>query len=177
MPLPPGLLQSILNELLQKTEPADSQNVTGTVAITSATLATQATLASLLTELQGKADLGETQPVSIAAAVNPATAIGKTLTFVSVAQGGAGTTVLAAASVGNKHKLLGAALTMSILGTLKFTDDGGDLTGAMDIAATGDFVLPTSVLPYLQTGATNRALNIVTTLGAAKGFVVLVTEA
>ena len=107
---------------------------------------------------------------------NPATYAGKTITYVSVAQGGAGTTVLAAASATNNHKILGAVLTMSLLGTLKFTDDGGDLTGAMDVAATGGFVLPTSIIPYQQTGAVNRALNLVTTLGAAKGVVIILSE-
>lgn len=118
-----------------------------------------------------------TQPVSGTVTANPATAAGKTLTYVSVAQGAAGTTELATASVGNKHKIVGAVLTMSAAGTLKFTDGVGDLTGAMDIAASGGFVLPTSILPYQQTAATNRALNLVTTLGAARGVVIIVTEA
>jgi len=106
---------------------------------------------------------------------NPATSYGKTITYVSVAQGAAGTTVLASASPGNKHKILGAVLTMSLAGTLKFTDGAGDLTGAMDILTSGGFVLPTNILPYQQTG-TNSALNIVTTVGAAKGVVIIVTE-
>ena len=107
---------------------------------------------------------------------NPATAMGKTITYVSVAQGAAGTTELAAASVGNKHKLLGAMLTLSATGTMKFTDGVADLTGAMDVSATGGFVLTTSVIPYQQTGAANRALNLVTTVGLAKGVVILLTE-
>jgi hypothetical protein len=104
------------------------------------------------------------------------TAFGKALTYVPVAQGAAGTTVLAAASPDNKHKIMGASLTLSVLGTLKFLDGTGDLTGAMDIAATGGFVWPTSMLPYQQT-ATNSALSITTTLGAAKGVVIILTEA
>lgn len=73
---------------------------------------------------------------------NPATSAGKTVTYVAVSQGAAGTTELAAASVGNKHKVLGAVLTMDIAGTLKFTDGVADLTGAMTVAATGGFVIP-----------------------------------
>ena len=117
-----------------------------------------------------------TQPVSGTVTANPATSAGKTLTYVSVNQGAAGTTVLAAASVGNKHKVLGTVLTMSVLGTLKFTDTDGDRTGPMDVAATGGFVLPTAMLPYVETNVTNKALNLVTTLGAARGVVILLTE-
>ena len=188
--------------------------------LNTSSLATQTTLASLLTELQAKADLAETQPMSLAVApstpvtgtfwqatqpvsgtfwqatqpvsgtfwqatqpvsgtvtANPATAAGKTITYVSVNQGAAGTTELAAASVGNFHKLVGVVLVISLLGTLKFTDGVADLTGPMDLAANGGFVLGASAYPYFQTGATNRALNLVTTLGAARGVVGILTEA
>ena len=283
------LLNQLLTELLAKTEPADSQTVTGTVAVTSTTLATQATAASLLTELQLKADLTETQPVSAATLPLPAgaatsaaqlvaghnvtviaplpalvagaanigdvdvltlpalvagtanigdvdvltlpalvagtanigdvdvltlpalvagtanigdvdvltlpalvagsanigdvdvatlpTSGGKTITYVSVNQGAAGTTELAAASVGNNHKVVGCILVISLLGTLKFTDGVADRTGPMDLAANGGFVLSGNMIPYFQTGATNRALNLVTTLGAARGVVAILTEA
>ena len=119
-----------------------------------------------------------TQPVSIAAVVkvDAETSHGKQLTYVVVNQTVAGTTVLAAAVVGKKHKLLGAVLTSSLLGTVKFTDDAGDLIGPMDVAASQPFVLPTSIIPYQETGATNRAINLVSTLGAVRGVVVLVTE-
>jgi hypothetical protein len=67
-------------------------------------------------------------------------------------------------------------LTLSADGTLKFLDGAGDLTGAMDIAVKGGFVLPTSAYPYQQT-AVNSALSITTTGGTAKGVVVILTEA
>lgn len=119
-----------------------------------------------------------TQPVSISGivAVKAETAHGKQLTFVVVNQSIAGTTVLAAAVTGKKHKILGAVLTSSLLGTVKFTDDAGDLIGPMDVAASQPFVLPTSVVPYQETAATNRALNLVSTVGAVRGVVILVTE-
>ena len=117
-----------------------------------------------------------TQPISGTVTANSATYAGKTLTYVSVNQGAAGTTALAGASVGNKHKLLSATLTMSLLGTLKFTDGVGDISGPMDIAATGGLVEPPSMIPYRETAATNRALNLVTTLGAARGSVIILTE-
>ena len=104
-----------------------------------------------------------------------ATSGGKTLTYIPVNQGAAGSTVLAASSSGNKHKIVGAVLTMSAAGTLKFTDGSGDLTGPMDIAASGGFVLPTSQYPYQETAATS-ALNLVTATGAARGVVIIVTE-
>lgn len=122
------------------------------------------------------ANLQHVSSVVHVAVISRGVGIGKTITYVSVAQGGAGTTALAAADVNNKHKILGAILTMSAAGTLKFTDGVADLTGAMDVAATGGFVLPTSTIPYQQTGAVNRALNLVTATGAAKGVVIIVTE-
>lgn len=118
-----------------------------------------------------------TQPVSGTVTANPATSFGKTITYVSVNQSAAGTTVLAAASVGNKHKVVGVTLVLSVLGTLKLTDGVADLTGPMDLAANAGFVWPTSLLPYTETGATNRALNLITTLGAARGVVAILTEA
>ena len=99
----------------------------------------------------------------------------KSITYIPVAQGAAGTTVLATASTGNKHKIVVAILTMSATGTLKFTDSSGDLTGAMDISITAGFVAPGSIVPYTETGTTS-ALNLVTTVGAAKGVVGIITE-
>lgn len=120
---------------------------------------------------------GVTQPISGTVTANPATYGGKTLTYVPVAQGAAGTTQLAAADGTKKHKVLGCVLALSADGTLKFIDSSGDLTGAMDIAGKGGFVVPTSLVPITETGAVNRTISIVTTGGAAKGVVVLLTEA
>ena len=65
---------------------------------------------------------------------------------------------------------------MSAAGTIKFIDSAGDLTGAMDIAANGGFVLATGLLPWTETGAINRSISIVSTVGLAKGVVILLTE-
>lgn len=97
------------------------------------------------------------------------------LVHIPVAQGAAGTTQLAAATSGKRHKVVGAVLLLDAAGTLKFTDSGGDLTGAMDIGATGGFVLPTTDLPYTQ-ALSGSALSLVTTVGKAKGVVTIVTE-
>lgn len=96
------------------------------------------------------------------------------LTHISVAQGAAGTTLLAAAVAGRRHKIVGAVLTMGATGTLKFTGTG-DLSGAMNVSETGGFVLPTNNLPYMQ-ASTNADLSLVTTGGAAKGVVTIRTE-
>lgn len=117
-----------------------------------------------------------TQPVSGTVTANAATSNGKTITYVSVAQGAAGTTVLAAASASNKHKVIGCILIMDAAGTLKFTDGVADLTGAMSMAANSGFVLNTSEFPFTETGAINRALNLVTTTGKAAGVVAILTE-
>ena len=117
-----------------------------------------------------------TQPVSGTVTANPATGFGKAITFVAVSQGAAGTTVLAAASASNKHKILACALVMDAAGTLKFNDGTVDLTGAMSIAINGGFVLPSGFVPYTETAATNRPLNLITATGAAKGFVAILTE-
>ena len=116
-------------------------------------------------------------PVSGSFSSTIATSFGKTITYVAIAQGGAGTTVLAAADVASKHKIVGCAITLSADGSIKFNDGTADLSGAMDIAAYGGFVFPTSIMPYLETGAVNRPLNLISTGGSAKGFIAILTEA
>jgi len=109
------------------------------------------------------------------ALVNTKTNAGRTVRYAAVSQTGAGTTVLAAAEGGLKHKIIGATLTLSGAGTLKFTG-AGDLSGAMDVAAKGGFVIPPSEWVWQQTGA-NEALSLVTTAGMAQGVVQYITEA
>lgn len=118
-----------------------------------------------------------TQPVSGTVTGNPATYYGKTITYVSVAQGAAGTTELAAASASNKHKIIGGMLTMSLAGTLKFNDGTVDLTGPMTFAANGGMVVPESPVPFCETAATNRPMNLITTVGNANGVIAILTEA
>ena len=57
--------------------------------------------------------------------------------YVPVAQSAAETTILRAAVDVVKHKVLSCILMLSVTGTLKFTDGTDDLTGAMNISATG----------------------------------------
>lgn len=138
--------------------------------------ALRVTLANDSTGLISIDDNGGSLTVDGTVTANPATSAGKTLTYVNINQGAAGTTVLASASPGNRHKIIGAALSMNLAGTAAFTDGGGNLIGPLDIALMGGFVLPTSVFPYQQTGV-NSALNLVTTVGAGRGVAIILTEA
>lgn len=97
------------------------------------------------------------------------------ITYVPVAQGAAGTTVIAAISAGNKHKIVGVFLTIDAAGTVKFTDGGGDLCGAMSLAQSGGFVLTPSGIPWLET-AVASALNLVSAAGKVSGVVAIRTE-
>lgn len=105
-----------------------------------------------------------------------ATAFGKTITYVNVNQTGAGTTVLAAADATKKHKIMGGAMTLSAAGTLALQSASTNKIGPFDFAANGGFVMSTSIIPYQET-AVNEALNLVTTLGAARGSIAILTEA
>ena len=115
-------------------------------------------------------------PAGAATAVLQGTSFGKTITYVPVAQGAAGTTALAGASVGNKHKLVGACLVADAAGTVSFTDGTVTLCGAMPLAANAGFVLPAAILPYTETAATNRPLNLVTVTAKVSGMVAILTE-
>lgn len=92
-----------------------------------------------------------------------------------VNQGGAGSVTLKAAQLNKRHKLIGAILTLSADGTLKFQSAANDLCGPMDIASKGGFVYD-SDSSFFECNA-NEDLNLVTTGGAAKGVVLVLTEA
>ena len=139
--------------------------------------ALKVTIASDSTGVLSVDDNGSTLSVDGTVTANPATYYGKTITYVSVAQGAAGTTELAAASASNKHKIIGGMLTMSLAGTLKFNDGTVDLTGPMTFAANGGMVVPESPVPFCETAATNRPMNLITTVGIANGVIAILTEA
>jgi len=95
--------------------------------------------------------------------------------FVLAQVGTPGTTVIAAARAGYKLKIVGAVFTLSAAGTVKFTG-ASDLTGAMDVAAQGGFVIPpNAIFPYVETGV-GEALSIVTTGGGANGVILYIIE-
>lgn len=99
---------------------------------------------------------------------------GKTMRFAAVSQTAAGTTVLAAAEAGLKHKIVGITITLSAAGTIKFAGTS-DLTGTFDVAAKGGFVVAPSEYVWAQTGD-EEDLSIVTTSGLAQGIVQYITE-
>jgi hypothetical protein len=93
---------------------------------------------------------------------------------VSLAQAGAGSTVLATAVLGRRHRVAGLFFTMTADGTVKFTSGGVDLTGPMDISAKGGMVEVD--LASLIVGAKNQDITIVSTGGGVNGVVKIVTE-
>jgi hypothetical protein len=164
--------------LSTRTKPADQQHtivdsgtLTAVTAITNPLPAGTNVIGHVIT------DTGSTTAVTGSVTVVPTTYFGKTLTYVPVNQGASGTTTLAVADATKKHKVVGMVLTMSLTGTLKLSDGVADLLGPCDVATTGGFVAPTSIIPYTETGAINRALTLTTTVGAARGVVVILTEA
>jgi len=144
------------------------------VSLTSTTITGSVAVTGPLTDVQLRAT---PVPVSGTVTANPSNYGGKTVTRVLVNQGAAGTTVIAAASASNFHKIIGGMLTLSGTGTLKFLDGAGDLTGAMDFTATAGFLAnPSPNSPHLITSVVNSALSITTVTGAARGWLLVVTE-
>jgi hypothetical protein len=97
------------------------------------------------------------------------------LKYFPVAQGAAGTVVVAAAIVGQKHKVLGLSLSLAATGSFRLTGAAnltGDIRGLKDDAITW----PTSALPYAES-AVGDALSLVSIGGGAQGVIVFVTEA
>ena len=153
-----------------------STTITGSVAVTGPLTDTQLRASAVPVSLTSTTITG-TVTVSGTVAVTTSNYRGRTVTQVLVNQGAAGTTVIAAASASNKHKIIGGMLTMTATGTLKFLDGAGDLTGAMDFSTTGGFLgSPSPDAPYLQTSVVNSALSITTVTGAARGWLLVVTE-
>lgn len=102
--------------------------------------------------------------------------LGRTVFYVSIDQTGAGTTDIASASSGQRCKIVSAFLIIAAVGTCKFIDESGDLTGALPLDANGGFVLPASLVPY-AVGSVNSKVSVVTTGGAVKGCIGYILEA
>lgn len=92
-----------------------------------------------------------------------------------VNQAVAGSVTLATAVLGKRHRVSAALLTLSADGSLKFAGSvSGDLTGPMDIAAKGGFAF--SGIGDLVETAPSEDLQLISTGGAARGVVKIVTE-
>jgi len=90
--------------------------------------------------------------------------------YAQIPQTVAGTTSLVAAVAGKKIVVLNYAVTLSAAGTLKFQSAANDITGAMDFAAQGGAVCPTTEAGWMETNP-GEALGIVSTGGAARGHI------
>lgn len=101
---------------------------------------------------------------------------GKTVNHFKVDQSAAGNTVVAAASPGNKHKVVGGVISLTAAGTIIFNTAATALTGAMPLAANGGFVWPIYPEAVLFETNTNESLNFTTTGGFARGFLRFITE-
>jgi hypothetical protein len=96
------------------------------------------------------------------------------LKYFRVAQGAAGTVVVAAAIAGQKHKVLGLSLSLAATGSFRLTgaaDLTGDIRGLKDNAITW----PTSALPYAEADP-GADLSLVTIGGGAQGMIVFLSE-
>lgn len=95
----------------------------------------------------------------------PLNTYGRTVTQIAVAAGAAASTDLVAApGAGLKIYVVGMVLVQKAVGTLKFTEGVGptDLTGVIDEAAAGGFVVFDNGNVVLQTNTANSKLSIVT---------------
>lgn len=96
------------------------------------------------------------------------------LNYFPLNQGAAGTTQIAAAEAGKKHKVLGFFLSLNNDGTIRFTG-GADLTGNIKVDGQLQPVgFGPSLVPCMET-ALGATLSIVTTQ-AAQGIVLYITE-
>ena len=92
-----------------------------------------------------------------------------------LAQQKAGTTVIAAASPGEKHKVIGAVFSMNSVGHFWFTGPVA-LTGKIFVLKSSHLIIPVNTdIPWLETDY-DSPLSIVTASGAVSGVILYVTE-
>lgn len=99
----------------------------------------------------------------------------RTITQVAIDQGGAGTVDLVAApGAGLKVYVVTIVVSLSAAGTVRFQEGTGptNLTGDVDLAIAGGYVtIGNGVEPVLQTNTANAKLSLVSTGGAANGWI------
>jgi len=163
-----------------------TQPVSGTVAVSNLP-ATQPVSGTV-----SVSNLPATQPVSAAALPLPAGAateatlldiktnttptVGKVVNRFVVQQVASGNTIVAAASPGNKHKVVGFLLSLDANGTLTFFSAGVAITGAIDMGARLDILHPSLPLFPLVETAVNQSLSFTTATGKAGGIILYITE-
>lgn len=93
----------------------------------------------------------------------------------SIAIASAGTTAIVAAVTGKRIRLLSLVLTVTGNGTVKFQSASNDISGAIPLLASTEFLLPENPSGWLQTNAA-EALNLVlATSTACNGFFSYIT--
>ena len=99
----------------------------------------------------------------------------RTITQVAIDQGGAGSTDLVAApGAGLKIYVVTIVVSLAAAGTVRFTEGTGptNLTGDVDLAVAGGYVtIGDGINPVLQTNTAGDKLSIVSTGGAANGWI------
>lgn len=94
--------------------------------------------------------------------------------FVSIDQGGAGTTELIAASGAARYAVVNYVVVMSGAGTVAFSDGTDWLTGDMPFAANGGVAAAYGTQDYpLFVGGQGRPLSITTTGASAHGHMLV----
>lgn len=97
------------------------------------------------------------------------------LRYAPLNQGAAGTLTVAAASPGNKHKVLGIFFSLANDGTVQFKSDANLLSGAIKIdGQLQPVIVGPSDVPFTETNV-GQALNITTTQ-AIQGVICYITE-
>lgn len=100
-----------------------------------------------------------------------------TKTRVKVAQVGPGTTTLASAVLGRKHKVAAYSLAISADGTVRFAGSStGDLIGPQDWVGKGGSNVAQGLDDLIQT-AEGEDLQLISTGGNVNGVVLIYTEA
>ena len=103
----------------------------------------------------------------------PVHAANRTITQVLITQGAAGALDLVSAAAGLKIYVVNFMITMSVAGTIKFTEGTGptDLTGAMSVTTGGVLTRGNSwAAPVLFTNTAGVKLGLTSTTGVAAGY-------
>lgn len=103
---------------------------------------------------------------------------GKTVSYFPVTGLGSGTNTVAAASAGNRHKVVGLALIASSSNTsIQLSSGATALTGSLSIPSTlGVFLIPMNLPNVFVQTAVNQALNLVVSSGTVNGVLQYITE-
>lgn len=179
-------LTTLLAELNAKTEPADTQTVSGAVTVGSGTVA----VSSLPALIAGTANIGDVDVLTIAGGT---TRIGGTYNvggtvidevptvrtinrdFLNATLIG-NTQIVAAQGANVRIRVLGLVVVGTLAVTIKLQSATTDITAGFPIATTGGFLFPYNPHGWFQTTA-NEALNLNLSLATAVGMNIIWVQA